>query len=77
MFRFPYQFFDEYVVRTPLFSRKSFQENVNSSSISNEELKIICHNPIFQEAIYLASPYVYNELIRWLNSEKEFSPKEF
>lgn len=77
MARFPFQFFDEYVVRTPLFSRKNFQENVNGSSISNEELKAICNNSIFQEAIYLASPYVYNELIRWLNSEKEFSPKEF
>lgn len=77
MARFPFQFFDEYVVRTPLFSRKNFQENVNGSSISNEELKAICNNSVFQEAIYLASPYVYNELIRWLNSEKEFSPKEF
>lgn len=77
MARFPYHFFDEYIVRTPLFSRKNFQENVNASSISNEELKAICNNSVFQEAIYLASPYIYNELIRWLNSEKEFSPKEF
>ncbi|UCA60123.1 lantibiotic dehydratase family protein [Chryseobacterium rhizoplanae] len=77
MSRFPYQFFDDYVVRTPLFSRKNFQENVNGSSISNEELKAICNNSVFQEAIYLASPYVYNELIRWLNSEKELSFKEF
>ncbi|WP_394674536.1 lantibiotic dehydratase family protein [uncultured Chryseobacterium sp.] len=77
MARFPYHFFDEHVVRTPLFSRKNFQENVNTSDISHEELRIICYNPIFQEAIYLASPYVYNELIRWLNSEKEFPPKEF
>lgn len=77
MARFPFQFFNEYIVRTPLFSRKNFQENVNGSSISNEELKSICNNSVFQEAIYLASPYVYNELIRWLNLEKEFSPKEF
>ncbi|NML58268.1 lantibiotic dehydratase family protein [Chryseobacterium cheonjiense] len=77
MARFPYQFFDEYVVRTPLFSRENFQKNVNGCSISNEELKAICKNSVFHEAIYLASPYVYNELIRWLNSEKEFSPKEF
>lgn len=77
MARFPYHFFDEYVVRTPLFSRKNFQEKVNGSSISNEELKSICNNSVFQEAIYLASPNVYNKLTQWLNSEKEFSPKEF
>ncbi|REC60151.1 lantibiotic dehydratase [Chryseobacterium pennae] len=77
MSRFPYQFFDEYVFRTPLFSRNKFQENVENHEISNEKLKIICSNSVFQEAIYLASPYVYNELIRWLNSEKEFSSKEF
>ncbi|MCT2407392.1 lantibiotic dehydratase family protein [Chryseobacterium antibioticum] len=77
MSRFPYQFFDEYVFRTPLFSRKKFQENVDDHETSTEELKIICTNSVFQEAIYLASPYVYNELIRWLNSEKEFSSKKF
>lgn len=77
MARFPYHFFDKYIVRTPLFSRRNFQEVVNDHDISNEELKVIYNNPIFQEAIYLASPNVYNELIRWLNSEKKFSLKEF
>lgn len=75
--RFPYQFFDEYVFRNPLFSYKKFKKSVDNFIISNDELRIICSDSIFQEAIYLASPFVYNELIRWLNSENDFSSKDF
>ncbi len=57
MSRFPYQFFDEYVIRTPSFSRRNFQQTISSKDeITDAELKEICTNPIFQEAIYLASP---------------------
>lgn len=72
MSRFPYQFFDEYVVRTPTFSCKNFQKVINSKDeITDAELKEICINPIFQEAIYLASPNLYDELAKWIHSEKE------
>lgn len=74
--RFPYQFFDEFIVRTHLFSRKSFQKKVSKDEISDEDLKNIFTNPIFQEAIFLASPYLHKELNKWVNSEKIFSPKE-
>lgn len=76
MSRFPYNFFDEYIFRTPLFSRKKFYDQFNKEKLSEEELKEICRNPVFQEAIYLASPYLYEELNLWLNSEKELSPKQ-
>lgn len=77
MSRFPYLFFEEYVVRTPLFSLKEFLLKTDSCEISNEELRIICNNPVFQEAIYLASPYVHDRLTKWLNYEKEFSSNDF
>ena len=77
MSRFPYQFFDEYVVRTPSFSRKNFQQVISSKDeITDAELKEICTNPIFQEAIHLASPNLYDELAKWINSEKQLLPKE-
>jgi len=76
MSRFPYNFFDEYIFRTPLFSRKNFSDQFNKEELSEEELKEICRNTVFQEAIYLASPYLYEELNLWLNSEKELSPKQ-
>lgn len=76
MSHFPYQFFEEFVIRTHLFSRKNFQEKVNRDEISDEDLKEIFANPVFQEAVYLASPYLHEELNKWVNSEKVFLPKE-
>lgn len=74
--RFPYQFFENFVVRTTKFSYKIFKDKFNKISISDEELKEICENPAFQEAIYLASPYLYKEIEKWL-SGKTFFTKEF
>lgn len=48
---FPYQFFEEFIVRTPVFSRKDFQEIFSKQEISGSRLREICSNPIFQEAI--------------------------
>ncbi|SHH94244.1 Lantibiotic dehydratase, C terminus [Chryseobacterium oranimense] len=73
MSRFPYQFFDEYVVRTPLFSYKKFQETIDKAEPQEEFLKQICENSIFQEAIYLASPYLYSELENWLSGKEVYS----
>ncbi|WP_029295917.1 lantibiotic dehydratase family protein [Chryseobacterium hispalense] len=75
--RFPFQFFDEFVVRTPLFSRKDFQEQLGRNEIPDSELKEICRNPVFQEALYLASPNLHEEVRKWVCSEKEFSSKEY
>ncbi|ATL43778.1 lantibiotic dehydratase family protein [Elizabethkingia sp. HX WHF] len=68
---FPYRFFDDYVIRTPLFSRKEFHKHANKNEISNAELKIIYNNLVFREAISLASPYLHKQLCKWLESEKE------
>ncbi|WP_250253569.1 lantibiotic dehydratase family protein [Chryseobacterium sp. Marseille-Q3244] len=77
MSRFPYQFFEEYIVRTPLFSCKRFLELVNKDEISDEDLKNkFADHSVFLEALYLASPDLYEEITRWLHSEKELLPKE-
>lgn len=75
MSRFPYRFFNEYVVRTPLFSYKNFWETLHKDEISDTQLKEICNSPVFQEAIYLASPYLLDEIKKWL-SGKELSLKQ-
>ena len=74
--QFPYHFFEEYIVRTPLFSRRNFQENTYKEAFSDEELKEICEDSVFQEAIYLASPNLYHELNQCLRSEKELSSSQ-
>ncbi|SDJ89981.1 lantibiotic dehydratase family protein [Chryseobacterium jejuense] len=77
MSRFPYQFFDEYIVRTPLFSSRKFLEVINKDEISDEELKIkFADHSEFLEAIYLASPDLHEEITRWLHAEKSLSQKE-
>ncbi|MBP2618721.1 lantibiotic dehydratase family protein [Chryseobacterium jejuense] len=77
MSRFPYQFFDEYIVRTPLFSSKKFLEVINKDEISDEELKNkFADHSEFLEAIYLASPDLHEEITRWLHAEKSLSQKE-
>lgn len=76
MSHFPYRFFDDYVVRTPLFSHKEFHKHANKDEISNAELKIIYNNLVFKEAISLASPYLHRQLCKWLESEKEHNPQK-
>ncbi|WP_261509785.1 lantibiotic dehydratase family protein [Chryseobacterium paludis] len=49
---------------------------LEKDQLSSNELKGICNDPIFQEAIYLASPYFYQELRQWLNSNGELSPDQ-
>ncbi|MBK1896145.1 lantibiotic dehydratase family protein [Chryseobacterium paridis] len=73
--RFPYKFFDNFIVRTPLFSNKNFLTKYGSEGFLDNELKEICINPVFQEAIYLASPDLYLILIKWL-SNKELQDKD-
>lgn len=74
--QFSYHFFEEYVVRTTLFSRRNFHENAYKEAFSDDELKEICEDLVFQEAIYLASPNLYHELNQWLHSEKELSSSQ-
>ncbi|OPB84963.1 lantibiotic dehydratase family protein [Elizabethkingia ursingii] len=76
MSRFPYQFFEDFVIRTPLFSYKTFIQGLNNEDISDLELKKIYSDVFFQEAVYLASPDLYRELKKWVKGEKEYSEKE-
>ncbi|MDV7697833.1 lantibiotic dehydratase family protein [Chryseobacterium soli] len=51
-------------------------EKFGKEEISNDELKEICTHPVFLEAIYLASPYLYEEVIQWLLG-KDMPLKQF
>ncbi|QTD36728.1 lantibiotic dehydratase family protein [Polaribacter batillariae] len=57
-----YQLFNNYCVRTPLFPI-SFQNNFRI--ISDKELKGVVLNPVFREALYLASPELFNQIVKW------------
>ncbi len=70
MSRFPYQFFEKFIVRSPLFTYENFIKTFDKEEISDEELKKIAADDIFQEAIYLASPYLHKEIIQWLSNKE-------
>lgn len=76
MSRFPYQFFSQYVFRSPLFSLKDFLKKVEDGELSEGSLKEIYADPIFREAIYLASPYLDGEIRKWLHSNEIPSKKK-
>ncbi|MEG0928435.1 lantibiotic dehydratase family protein [Chryseobacterium sp.] len=76
MSRFPYQFFEQYIFRSPLFPLNLFLEKMGNEKISEEDLKKICSDPIYLEAVYLASPYLYGEIEKWMKGGEPLSAKK-
>ena len=69
--RFPYQFFDEFIVRTPLLSYKEFLNNFTENT-NDENIHKLLNDDTFREAIYLASQFLMLEIEKSL-SQKDFS----
>lgn len=64
-----YTILDEFVLRSPIFSFSTYKELTSKKKVDKEQFENLFHNPIVQEAIFLASPQLFNEL------EKCFSNK--
>lgn len=64
--RFPYVFFDNFVVRAPVLPYKEFQE-IFSESTNDEKLQEIFERSIFTESIYLASSDLHQEMEKSIN----------
>lgn len=64
--QFPYNFFGSFVIRTPLFSYTEFQNIFSDEKTGEKKFQEIWENETFKEAIYLASPYLYEEINQWL-----------
>ncbi|WP_159092168.1 lantibiotic dehydratase family protein [Aquimarina sp. Aq107] len=64
-----YKNFSKYVLRTPLFSFSFYKELTKNEELSEEELKAVCTDKIVKEAIFLASPSLYQEFEKWLKGE--------
>ncbi len=69
---FPYKRLSKYVLRAPLFPFTLFRDLTSEKNIPDDNFLKICQDKIFQEALYLASPDLYKEVVKWLdNGEKE------
>ena len=64
-----YKSFEKFLIRIPLLSLNYIQSVFNGKDTSFEEIKEICRNPGINEAIFLASPSLHGQLIKWLNNE--------
>src|SRR5690606_26579118 len=64
-----YNSFSNYILRTPLLSFDFYKELTSKENISTEKLKEVFKNLIIREAIFLASPVLYEELVKWEQGE--------
>jgi len=58
-----YQAFNHFLLRTPLFPLQILD------SFTEENLKSLFQNPVIGEALFLASPVLHSECIKWINNE--------
>ena len=70
--RFPYTFFDNFVVRVPLLPYKEFQ-NIFSENTNDEKLQKFFRRTSFKESIYLASSDLYLEMEKLIDSNIDFN----
>lgn len=71
-----YASFPNFVLRTPLYPVNFSKELTSKKTISDQDLKIILKESAIQEALFLASPPLYNELQKWLKDEIKDAKKE-
>ncbi len=74
--KFPYTFFDTYCIRTPILSLDFYKTFTATSEILDFEFKKQLNNPLISEAIFLASPELYIQLIKWKKGEFNDVKKE-
>ncbi len=63
----PYLPFEDFVFRTPLLPFNTFIQYLNDITDSENKFKGLLNNKVIQEAIFLASPVLFEELIKYLD----------
>lgn len=61
----PYQIFDSYCLRTPLFSFSAYQKIISKQKLEKKDFSQILENSIFREALFLASPTLISQIKKW------------
>ncbi len=72
----PYTFFDTLCFRTPLLPLEFYNLVFTDKEISKEKYREIWKNPAIKEAVFLASPELYNALQKWATSRNIDSKSE-
>jgi hypothetical protein len=61
----PYQIFNDYCLRVPLFSFSSYKKKIEKKEFFNKDFKELLTDSIFREAIFLASPELFSQIEKW------------
>lgn len=72
----PYKIFNNYILRTPLFPLDVFKNLTEGINIDYNKLDSILNLPAFREAIYLASPDLFEIMNKWTAGLVNDSKKE-
>lgn len=62
-----YKLLDKYCLRSPLLPTNFYKKTVNTSFLSDVDYTALLKNTILREAIYLASPELYAQIVKWEN----------
>ncbi len=71
----PYKNFSTFILRSPLFPFTFIESFVAGRDTPVAELKKVYENPVVQEAIFLASPDLFNQMLEWLKGELKDAKK--
>ncbi|NER12569.1 hypothetical protein GWK08_03885 [Leptobacterium flavescens] len=67
----PYKNFPNFVLRTPLLPLSFFEELTAEDVISDKRIKEVFKDPLVKEAIFLASPSLYSEAVKWAEEDRK------
>jgi len=67
----PYKSFQNFVLRTPLLPLNFFESLTANDIVTDEQIKEVFKNPIIREAVFLASPSLCEEAVKWANQDKK------
>ncbi len=64
----PYEVFDNYIIRTPIFSNSEYSKFIeNSSNFENADFLKISSNKLLMTGIFIASENLFNQIDKWKN----------
>jgi hypothetical protein len=72
----PYTFFENYVLRTPVLSINNYFDLTESNKISDDDLINQWENQLLKEALFLASPYLHEELENYFSGRIDCPKKK-
>lgn len=73
--RNPYTFFHSFCLRTPLLPLDFYHRLTKEKRITDEQFKTLWENDIVKEAVFLASPELFEAIEKWL-THQETDPKK-